>query len=293
MKRIVFILCALFTLTPGFSQSYTGRFLGSWNYTDSSRAEIAPITTAILGDDTLAIPIPLDGEVKFFSLDGKSLRRIMTNGASGVAAWGKNHVVCVEHRAARIKIFTVLGALKKEWGAPGSRPGEFKMPSGVAVDKEGRIYVADKGNNRIQKFNSNGDFLLEFGGKVLETPLQIASLPNGNLLVLCLSGAALLSEFSRDGQFVANWLTEERSPLLGSSLVTLPTGEAVVGTLDSYIAVVNRTKILGKFRCIAKSTEDALPVPSQINGLAVTPGLRLFASDLKNGRVLTFQLERK
>lgn len=43
-------------------------------------------------------------------------------------------------------------------------PGEFREPSGVAVDSEGRVYVADSWNGRIQKFDAKGHFLAEFGG---------------------------------------------------------------------------------------------------------------------------------
>jgi DNA-binding beta-propeller fold protein YncE len=40
----------------------------------------------------------------------------------------------------------------------------FNNPSGVAVDSFGNVYVADLGNNRIQKFDSSGTFLGEWGG---------------------------------------------------------------------------------------------------------------------------------
>lgn len=39
-----------------------------------------------------------------------------------------------------------------QWGGYGSGPGQFIDPSGVAVDAGGNVYVADFGNNRIQKF---------------------------------------------------------------------------------------------------------------------------------------------
>jgi len=37
-------------------------------------------------------------------------------------------------------------------GARGAGPGQFLEPSGIAVDAQGNVYVADKGNHRIQKF---------------------------------------------------------------------------------------------------------------------------------------------
>ena len=45
------------------------------------------------------------------------------------------------------------------WGEPGDKPGQFNTPHSIAVDAEGRVYVADRGNRRIQVFNGNGKFL--------------------------------------------------------------------------------------------------------------------------------------
>jgi len=50
-----------------------------------------------------------------------------------------------------------------KWGASGSGNSEFSWPLGIAVDVSGNVYVADTGNNRIQKFDSNGTFLTKWG----------------------------------------------------------------------------------------------------------------------------------
>ncbi|MEX2246490.1 MAG: flippase activity-associated protein Agl23 [Dehalococcoidia bacterium] len=49
-------------------------------------------------------------------------------------------------------------------GGAGSAPGQLNAPSGVAVDAEGNIYVADTNNNRIQKFNAAGEYVAGAGG---------------------------------------------------------------------------------------------------------------------------------
>ncbi len=49
------------------------------------------------------------------------------------------------------------------WGKEGRAPGEFRKPSGLAIDKNDNVYVAEIGNNRIQKFNAKGEFLYMFG----------------------------------------------------------------------------------------------------------------------------------
>jgi DNA-binding beta-propeller fold protein YncE len=47
----------------------------------------------------------------------------------------------------------------KSWGDRGSKPGEFNTPHNIAADAKGNIYVADRGNGRIQVFDNNGKFL--------------------------------------------------------------------------------------------------------------------------------------
>ena len=49
------------------------------------------------------------------------------------------------------------------FGSAGIGAGEFDVPAGIAVDSSSNIYVVDGANNRIQKFNSKGDFLLMWG----------------------------------------------------------------------------------------------------------------------------------
>lgn len=47
----------------------------------------------------------------------------------------------------------------KSWGNRGTNPGEFNTPHNIAADAKGNVYVADRGNRRIQVFDSDGKFL--------------------------------------------------------------------------------------------------------------------------------------
>jgi sugar lactone lactonase YvrE len=47
----------------------------------------------------------------------------------------------------------------KQWGEPGSGPGQFSTPHSIATDAQGNVYVADRGNRRIQVFDGDGKFL--------------------------------------------------------------------------------------------------------------------------------------
>jgi DNA-binding beta-propeller fold protein YncE len=59
----------------------------------------------------------------------------------------------------RIMKFTKDGKFVKQWGRIGSAPGEFRTPHALAFDTRGRLFVADRGNHRIQIFDQDGKFL--------------------------------------------------------------------------------------------------------------------------------------
>jgi len=63
---------------------------------------------------------------------------------------------------ARISKFDRTGTFIKAWGRHGSAPGEFDQPHGFAWDSKGRLFIADRSNNRIQIFDQDGN-LLECG----------------------------------------------------------------------------------------------------------------------------------
>jgi sugar lactone lactonase YvrE len=60
---------------------------------------------------------------------------------------------------ARILKLDRSGRVIKQWGENGSGPGQFDMPHALAMDSRGRLFVADRGNNRIQIFDQDGNLL--------------------------------------------------------------------------------------------------------------------------------------
>jgi glucose/arabinose dehydrogenase len=95
------------------------------------------------------------------------------------------------------------------WGSYGTIDGKFKYPRSVAVDAEGNVYLADTGNNRIQKFASNGAFVTKWGsyGKQdgnFNAPQGIAVDAEGNVYVAD-TGNSRVQKFSGNGTFVAAW----------------------------------------------------------------------------------------
>lgn len=112
-----------------------------------------------------------------FSPDGKLL---MTLGKAGVAGPGNDvfnqpSAVFVAPNGdifigdghggmsnARMLKFSKDGTLIKTWGTRGTAPGDFETPHGIAMDSQGRLFVADRGNNRVQIFDQNGTFIAEW-----------------------------------------------------------------------------------------------------------------------------------
>jgi len=111
------------------------------------------------------------------SPDGKVL---MTLGKPGVAGDGKSEdtfnqpddvavapngdiFVAEGHSVgtgtARIVKFDKTGKYLMQFGHHGSGPGEFEMPHALAFDSKGRLFVGDRGNNRVQIFDQSGKFI--------------------------------------------------------------------------------------------------------------------------------------
>ena len=68
---------------------------------------------------------------------------------------------------SRIIKFSPKGEYLFEWGVFGENKNEFNIPHGLDLDKNGNVYVADRENNKIQKFDSLGNFIAEWKNEVI------------------------------------------------------------------------------------------------------------------------------
>ena len=64
-----------------------------------------------------------------------------------------------EGATARIIKYAADGTYITEWGQIGARHGEFRTPHALAFDSQGRLFVADRGNHRIEIFDQDGNYL--------------------------------------------------------------------------------------------------------------------------------------
>jgi DNA-binding beta-propeller fold protein YncE len=108
---------------------------------------------------------------------------------------------------ARIHKFTPGGKLLLSWGEPGEGPGQFIVPHAIAVDKKGRVLVADRHNNRIQIFDAGGKLLTQWPDLALPTSIFI----DKHQTVYVSELMPRISIFDIDGNLLARWDNEGRT----------------------------------------------------------------------------------
>ena len=99
---------------------------------------------------------------------------------------------------------------KTKWGEKGLAIGQFNQITGVAVDSENNIYVADMTgrSNMIQKFTDNGSFILGFGvfgngPEFFTNPTGLAVDSENNIYVADFGNPTYaIKQFSKDGKFI-------------------------------------------------------------------------------------------
>src|SRR5205823_2757379 len=88
-------------------------------------------------------------------------------------------------------------------GGRGTGKGEFDSPTGIAVDPNGNVLVADTDNGRIEKFSLNGTFVTIVGQ--FEAPNGIAIDRAGNIYVAEIGSKHCVQKLGPDGTFIAEW----------------------------------------------------------------------------------------
>jgi len=131
-------------------------------------------------------------------------------------AIGPDGNLYVTDLSQRVTVISPAGKVLRRWGKPGSGPGEFKFISGgpttltdihgkIAVGPDGKVYVSDSGNARVQVFTPQGRFVRQFGsfgsGKGQFTQTFDVALDNaGNVYVS--GNAQTLTKLSPAGQVI-------------------------------------------------------------------------------------------
>lgn len=186
-----FSLAPIALPTVAVFDSRTGHFLREWG---ADRFAM-PHGISVDDHDNVWITDVALQQIYKFSPGG---RLLMVLGERGVAGADDRHFarptqvavlpdgsfyVADGYLNTRIVKFSSDGKFLFQWGRPGSGPGEFNVPHAIAVDKAGRVYVADRGNDRVQIFSGDGRFIRQIHSREIGRPFGLALLAQGRIVV--------------------------------------------------------------------------------------------------------------
>jgi DNA-binding beta-propeller fold protein YncE len=186
---------------------------------------------------------------------------------------------------------TVAFSLK--WGSEGDADGQFSRVTGLATDRSGNVYAVDGFNDRIQKFDRDGNFLLAWGSSgggdgQLRVPLSIAVDPGGGVYVTEQDNNRV-QKFDAEGNFLLKW----GSLGTGDGQFNTPSGVAVGPDGNIYVTDFNnaRVQVFGPQGNFLRkwgsqgSGDGQLNTPNQ---LAADPQGNLWVADTGNNRLQKF-----
>ena len=182
--------------------SATGNFLavtGSYGTGDGQLKY--PYGIAIDKEDILYVIDAFNYRIQKFNSDLRFLSKWGSQESIGfklyspheIAIAKDGNIILSDRQNHRISIFTKDGSLVKRFGEFGEGPdsgiNQFSEPHGVAVNESGEIFICDRYNFRIHKFNSNGENILQWQTPGLNDdsrhfPLGIVAAGNGSLYVV-------------------------------------------------------------------------------------------------------------
>jgi tripartite motif-containing protein 71 len=146
-----------------------GYDLGGWN-DNGAGGHVQPLGVATGYNDVIYVVDSTSEQILKYNAHGDWIGRDTVHGRPwGVAIDAFNNEYVTDVTNNRINEYAPPGRVlhngrtQHSWGRTGLRNGEFSFPTGIAVGGNGRVYVADSGNNRIDKFTGYGVYLGSWG----------------------------------------------------------------------------------------------------------------------------------
>lgn len=225
-----------------------GNFLKSWGediFTSPHGIWISP-------DDQIYCTDTEDHTVRILSLDGEILMTLGTEGKPGEpdmpfnkptrAVLGPSGDIYVSdgYGQSRVHRFSKDGKLIRSWGEPGKGPGQFNLPHNIWVDPRERALVVDRGNRRVQVFNSDGEYLAEWPDLLSPNEIYI----DEDETVYIAEAGQRISIMNLKGEVIVRWGEKGNSP---GQFSDSPHGIWVDSYGDIYVSEVVAEKRLQKF----------------------------------------------
>jgi DNA-binding beta-propeller fold protein YncE len=158
-----------------------GKIVRSWGkglfkIPHSIRIDPAGNVWTVDASSSLVIKFTPQGEkLMEIPVGGQPATKSGFNGTTDIAFAPNGHLFISDgYGNARILEYTGDGKRLREWGSAGTGPGQFHQPHGIAVDEEGIVYVADRQNGRLQRFDPNGKYLGEWANLGMVTSVAMS-----------------------------------------------------------------------------------------------------------------------
>jgi predicted membrane-bound mannosyltransferase/DNA-binding beta-propeller fold protein YncE len=183
-----------------------------------------PWDVAVAPDGSVFVADTWNNRIQKFTADGKLIKMWGYFGQAekpdafwgprGVTVSPNNQLLVTDTGNKRVVVFDLDGNPITEFGQTGSEPGQLNEPVGIAVDKAGKVFVADTWNQRIQAFAPSSDgksytYLLQWDisgwfGQSLDNKPYLAVDSLGNVFATDPEGNRVL-EFDNQGKFIRAW----------------------------------------------------------------------------------------
>jgi sugar lactone lactonase YvrE len=153
----------------------------------------------------------------------------------GEAHTGQGLNAATPTTVARISKFSRDGRFIRSFGTFGDGPGQFKTPHALAFDSQGRLFVADRGNNRIQIFDQDGKFIAEW--KQFSRISGLVITPDDTLYAIDSESGPERNPGWRKGLRVGSARTGEVRYFVGPHDSAVPSGGGGFGSMGEGVAV--------------------------------------------------------
>jgi sugar lactone lactonase YvrE len=195
----------------------------AWKHTTTTGTALSGISAAVTDkygnlyvvgtSSNKAIKYDKNGEIKAtFGTGTSGSADGQLNAPVGVAVDNRGYVYISDAGNDRIQKFKDDGTYITKWGESGTGNLQFDNPAGMIVadgaDETKHIYIADSGNNRIQKFDLDGNWISTVfyasGSGQMSSPVDVAVDGDGNIYVADQVNRKV-QKYNKDGDWITSW----------------------------------------------------------------------------------------